>query len=169
MKRFSVALALLLTVSATAQDKALAPTPPMGWNSWDAYGPTVNEAQFRANTVVLAAQLKEFGWEYVVIDEGWYLQNPENMSMPQALHYTVNLRGQYEPAPNRFPSSATGRGFKPLSDAVHDDGLRFGIHMLRGIPKKLSSPTHTSAPRTIAPAWRQTPPTPAPGTRTTSA
>ncbi len=122
--------------SAGAEDKALAPTPPMGWNSWDAYGLTVNESQFRANMVVLAAQLKEFGWQYVVVDEGWYLQNPENASMPQALRYTINLRGQYEPAPNRFPSSASGGGFKPISDAVHDDGLKFGLHIIRGIPKK---------------------------------
>jgi alpha-galactosidase len=136
MKRFIAALGLLLTVSVGAQDKTLAPTPPMGWNSWDAYGTTINEAQFRANTEVLAAQLKEFGWQYVVIDEGWYLHNPENISMPQALHYTINLRGQYEPAPNRFPSSASGGGFKPLSDVVHGDGLRFGIHIIRGIPKK---------------------------------
>jgi alpha-galactosidase len=148
MNRFSAALAILLTIPATAQDKTLAPTPPMGWNSWDAYGPTINESEFRANMVVLAAQLKEFGWQYVVIDEGWYLQNPENISMPQALRYTINLRGQYEPAPNRFPSSATGSGFKPLSDAVHDDGLRFGIHILRGIPKKtVFANTHIGSTR----------------------
>jgi hypothetical protein len=136
MQRFHVVLAFLLMVSpVSAQDKALAPTPPMGWNSWDAYGPTVNESQFRANMVVLAAQLKEFGWQYVVIDEGWYLQNPENVSMPETLRYTLNPRGQYEPAPNRFPSAASS-GFKPLSDAAHQDGLKFGIHILRGIPKK---------------------------------
>jgi alpha-galactosidase len=138
MKRLCAAITFLLMVSSVvAEDnKALAPTPPMGWNSWDSYGLTINEAQFRANMVVLAAQLKEFGWQYVVIDEGWYLQNPENASMPEALRYTVNLRGQYEPATNRFPSSANGGGFKPLSDAVHDNGLKFGIHIIRGIPKK---------------------------------
>jgi alpha-galactosidase len=137
MNRFCAALALsLIFSSAQAQDKTLAPTPPMGWNSWDSYGLTVNEAQFRANMVVLAAQLKEFGWQYVVVDEGWYLENPENASMPEALRYTINLRGQYEPAANRFPTSAFGSGFKPLSDAVHKDGLKFGIHIIRGIPKK---------------------------------
>ncbi len=67
-------------------------------------------AQFRANMMVMAAQLKEFGWQYVVIDEGWYLQNPEIASMPEKLRYTVNARGQYEPAVNRFPSSKTGPG-----------------------------------------------------------
>ena len=138
MKRFFATLALtLVVVSGGAEDsKTLAPTPPMGWNSWDAYGLTVTEAQFRANMTVLAAQLKEFGWQYVVVDEGWYLQNPENASVPEALRYTVNLRGQYEPAANRFPSSVNGGGFKPLSDAAHDEGLKFGIHIIRGISKK---------------------------------
>src|SRR5205823_2935871 len=128
MRRFCAAAVLLLTVSRIgAQDKALAPTPPMGWNSWDSYGLTVNEAQFRANMVVMAAQLKEFGWQYVVVDEGWYLENPENASIPQALRYTINSQGQYEPAPNRLATSEFGCGFDPLSDAVHKNGLKFGI------------------------------------------
>src|ERR1700733_7504055 len=112
------AAVLLACFRIDAQDKVLAPTPPMGWNSWDSYGLTVNEAQFRANMVVMAAQLKEFGWQYVVVDEGWYLENPENVAMPETLRYILNARGQYEPAPNRFPSAASS-GFKPLSDAVH--------------------------------------------------
>src|SRR6202045_4136344 len=87
MKRLCAAAAVLLVtvLRIGAEDKALAPTPPMGWNSWDSYGLTVNEAQFRANMVVMAAQLKEFGWQYVVVDEGWYLENPENAPLPQAL------------------------------------------------------------------------------------
>jgi alpha-galactosidase len=129
------AVMLLATFAAGAEDK-LAPTPPMGWNSWDSYGLTINESQFRANMLVMAAQLKEFGWQYVVVDEGWYLENPEIASMPEKLRYTVNAKGQYEPALNRFPSSKDGAGFKPLSDAVHQDGLKFGIHIIRGIPKQ---------------------------------
>jgi alpha-galactosidase len=129
-------LVLAMSVGAVAQEKVLAPTPPMGWNSWDSYGLTVTEEQFRQNMVVLAAQLKEFGWQYVVVDEGWYLQNPEDAKDSETLKYTVNVRGQYEPALNRFPSSKGGLGFKPLSDAVHKDGLKFGIHIIRGIPKQ---------------------------------
>ena len=53
----------------------------------------------------LAAQLKEFGWQYVVVDEGWYLENPEDAKAPETLRYTMNKQGQYEPAPNRFPSA----------------------------------------------------------------
>jgi alpha-galactosidase len=120
----------------TALPSSLASTPPMGWNSWDSYGLTVNEEQFRQNMVVLAAQLKEFGWQYVVVDEGWYLQNPENASKPETLLYTTNANGQYEPAPNRFPSAKGGAGFKPLADAAHSDGLKFGIQIIRGIPRK---------------------------------
>ncbi len=136
LRRFcGAALMLLAMLPVRAEDK-LAPTPPMGWNSWDSFGLTINETQFRANMVVMAAQLKEFGWRYVVIDEGWYLENPELASMPEKLRYSVNAWGQYEPAVNRFPSSKAGTGFKPLSDAVHGNGLKFGIHIIRGIPKQ---------------------------------
>jgi alpha-galactosidase len=143
-------LGLLLVSSVAAQYKAsqkkatatptppsgLASAPPMGWNSWDSYGLTINEEQFRQNMVVLDAQLKEFGWQYVVVDEGWYLQNPESASKPETLRYTINSHGQYEPASGRFPSSRDGAGFKPLADAAHQDNLKFGIHILRGIPKQ---------------------------------
>jgi alpha-galactosidase len=71
-----------------------------------------------------------------VVDEGWYLQNPESAAKPETLVYTVDAQGQYSPALNRFPSAANGVGFKPLSDAMHAKGLKFGIHVIRGIPKK---------------------------------
>jgi alpha-galactosidase len=133
----AAALSLSMMVLPVAgEDRGLAPTPPMGWNSWDSYGLTVNEGQFRANMEVLAAQLKEFGWQYVVVDEGWYLENPETADVPANLRYTFNAKGQYEPAVNRFPSAKGEAGFKTLSDAAHTDGLKFGIHIIRGIPKK---------------------------------
>ena len=47
----------------------------MGWNSWDAYGLTINEADYRANTQVLAS-IRQYGWQYSVIDEGWYMHDP---------------------------------------------------------------------------------------------
>ena len=135
----SIALSLIslgFVSPAGAQNGVLAPTPPMGWNSWDSYGLTINEAQFRANADVVAKKLKTFGWQYVVVDEGWYLRNPESAKKPETLEYTVNSQGQYEPATNRFPSAKNGAGFKPLSDAVHAQGLKFGIHIIRGIPKR---------------------------------
>jgi hypothetical protein len=70
MKRVgAVLIAVSLVATVDAQEKVLAPTPPMGWNSWDSYGLTVTEAQFRANADVVAAKLKAFGWQYVVVDE----------------------------------------------------------------------------------------------------
>src|SRR6202789_1106305 len=136
MRRWIAGVVLLFAAGWAGAEEKLAATPPMGWNSWDAYGLTINETQFRSNMVVMAAQLKEFGWQYVVIDEGWYLENPELASMPEKLRYTVNARGQYEPAVNRFPSARPGGGFKPLSDAGHENGLKLGVHIIRGIPKQ---------------------------------
>jgi alpha-galactosidase len=137
MKRIAgVVIGVGLVASVGAQEKVLAPQPPMGWNSWDSYGLTVTEAQFRANADVVAARLKAFGWQYVVVDEGWYLENPASASKPETLVYTVNAQGQYAPALNRFPSAAGDVGFKALSDTVHAKGLKFGIHIIRGIPKK---------------------------------
>lgn len=137
MKMWRLCGALIFLFATVALDaQTIAPTPPMGWNSWDSYGLTITEDDFRANMIVLSAQLKEFGWQYVVVDEGWYLSNPEEAANPETLQYTVNAHGQYEPAVNRFPSSAKGLGFKPLADSVHQHGLKFGIHIIRGIPKQ---------------------------------
>src|SRR5580693_9034541 len=76
MRVFLAAVFVLVIALATKLPaQSLALSPPLGWNSWDAYGLTIDEADFRANTTVLAG-LREFGWEYAVIDEGWYMQNP---------------------------------------------------------------------------------------------
>jgi len=112
----------------------LAPTPPMGWNSWDSYGRTISEAQFKANARWMAKHLKRFGWQYVVIDEGWYLPNPE--SNPPDYKFTLSADGRFMPAPFRFPSAANNAGFMPLADYTHSLGLKFGIHILRGIPRQ---------------------------------
>lgn len=114
----------------------LAATPPMGWNSWDSYGLTITEEQFKANVEWFNQHLKPYGWQYVVIDEGWYLQHPENAATKGADQgYTLDANGRYLPAPNRFPSSGNA-GLKPIGDYVHSLGLKFGIHIIRGIPKE---------------------------------
>lgn len=131
-------LVLLLIVAAALRVTAEtpAPTPPMGWNSWDAYGLSLTEDDLRANMIVLDAQLKDFGWHYIVVGPGWYITNPEDAATPENLQYFVNARGQYEPAPGRFPSSANGVGFRAIADDVHQHGLKFGITIMRGIPKQ---------------------------------
>jgi hypothetical protein len=105
----------------------------MGWNSWDAFGFTIDEAAFRANAGELAG-LRSYGWSYVVIDEGWYMGNPYGGKLHER-QYFLDPNGRLVPAPGRFPSSADGQGFKPLADWVHAQGLKFGLHIVRGIPK----------------------------------
>jgi alpha-galactosidase len=123
-------------VAADGNNKMLAQTPPMGWNSWDGYGTTVNEEQVRANAKWFAEHLKPYGWEYIVVDMEWYVTNPTAEGNSKSSLYTLDANGRYMPAVNRFPSAADGKGFKPLADYVHSLGLKFGIHILRGIPKK---------------------------------
>jgi hypothetical protein len=113
--------------------QTVAPTPPMGWNSWDAYGLTIDEADFKANATVLAG-IERFGWQYAVIDEGWYMANPFGHTLDEK-KYLWDQNGLLIPVADRFPSSADGQGFKPLADWVHAQGLKFGIHIVRGIPR----------------------------------
>ena len=106
----------------------------MGWNSWDAYGLTIDEADFRANVSVLK-ELREYGWQYAVIDEGWYMENPSGSNLVER-KYLWDVNGILIPVESRFPSASNGAGFKPLADWVHAQGLKFGIHIVRGIPKQ---------------------------------
>jgi alpha-galactosidase len=112
--------------------KQWAPTPPMGWNSWDCYGPTVTEAEVKANADYMAEHLEKYGWEYIVVDIRWFVENDKaggyNQTDPR---YVMDEYGRYLPAANRFPS-----GFKALADYIHAKGLKFGIHIMRGIPKE---------------------------------
>ncbi|GGF01475.1 NPCBM/NEW2 domain-containing protein [Hymenobacter cavernae] len=112
-----------------------AATPPMGWNSWDCYGPTVVEKEVKANADYMASKLKAYGWDYVVVDIRWYVGNDTahgyNEKNPE---YNIDQYGRFTPAPNRFPSAAGGKGFKPLADYMHSKGLKFGIHIMRGVP-----------------------------------
>ena len=128
-------LAVLISAAASNHAQTLAPTPPMGWNSWDAYGLTIDEADYKANVTVLAG-LQRYGWKYAVIDEGWYMANPFGHTLEER-KYLWNGNGILIPVASRFPSSANGEGFKPLADWVHAQGLKFGIHIVRGIPRQV--------------------------------
>lgn len=133
LHRLSAALLFTALALPALRAATLAPTPPMGWNSWDAYGFTINEKDFKANVQVLRG-LKPYGWNYAVIDEGWYFKDP--LASPNARVYNLDADGRLIPDPARYPSAAAGGGFKPLADWVHAQGLKFGIHILRGIPKE---------------------------------
>ena len=114
----------------------LALTPPLGWNSYDNFGDAVTEAETLANAKWLKQHLQPFGWDTVVVDFRWYdsladgirVQNPEGV--------TIDEFGRCIPPTNRFPSAVNGAGFKPLANKLHAMGLKFGIHIMRGIPRR---------------------------------
>ena len=100
-------------------------TPAMGWNSYDSFGSSVNESEFLAAATALKAQLQPYGWNTAVIDFLWF--DPED---------DIDSNGRWLPSPSKWPSSAGGQGLKPVADKVHAMGLSFGIHIMRGIPRK---------------------------------
>jgi alpha-galactosidase len=121
----ALALLLLLPVAAHAQGdpqhmppsldparhpNGLAPTPPMGWNSWNKFGCNVDERTVRAVTdAIVASGMKDAGYHYVVIDDCWHgLRNADGFITWDA---------------QKFPS-----GIKALADYVHSKGLKFGIY-----------------------------------------
>ena len=144
-----IALTLLCGLSgASAQDdiatfRTWAMTPPMGWNSWDCYFSSVTEKEVMQNAQYLVDNdLVRHGWEYVVIDIRWYCNHPSlgggwyNQQGTQ--EYVLDEYGRYLPSPTRFPScmvDGKNQGFKALADKLHAMGLKFGIHLMRGVPK----------------------------------
>lgn len=112
---------------------------PMGWNSYDYYDTTVNESQLKANAAFMASHMKDCGWEYIVADIQWYAKHAG--SMREKYQYIpfgdveIDGYGRLLPDPERFPSSANGKGFGPLAAYIHSLGLKFGIHIMRGIPR----------------------------------
>jgi alpha-galactosidase len=136
INRIFLAMLLAGCVEPSSAQLPLAPSPPMGWNSWDSFGTTVTEAEVRANADYMASKLKKHGWQYIVVDIQWSEQHPKTHGYRPDAELAMDANGRLIPAPNRFPSSANGKGFKPLADYVHSKGLKFGIHIMRGIPRK---------------------------------
>ncbi len=114
---------------------AWALTPPLGWNSWDSFGQAVTEAEVKANADFMAARLAKLGWRYVVVDIEWSEPQRLGPDYPVRSKSEIDAYGRFVPSVERFPSAAGGRGFKPLADYVHRKGLKFGVHIVRGIPR----------------------------------
>jgi hypothetical protein len=139
--------ALLLATGATAAAPAiaqagraprsapLASSPPMGWNSWNSFATTINEAQAIETATIMAAKLKPAGYDIFTIDIQWYEPSASGYDYVAKPMPAMDGNGRLLPAPNRFPSSADGRGFAPIAAQVHRLGLKFGIHLMRGIPR----------------------------------
>jgi alpha-galactosidase len=139
MKRACPVLLVLILSTATvwsAAKESVAATPPMGWNSWDCYGTTVTESEVKANAGYMAQHLKSHGWQYIVVDIQWSDPNAQAHGYRPDAGLAMDEYGRLIPAANRFPSSGNGLGFKPLADYVHHLGLKFGIHIMRGIPRR---------------------------------
>jgi hypothetical protein len=137
--------------SPKIQDGAMfqswAKRPPMGWNSYDCFGAAVYESDVKANTDYMAENLKESGWEYIVVDYCWSYPHPPNNGQENPPQFKLpngglipwlemDNYGRLLPDPRKFPSCTGDRGFKPLADYVHGKGLKFGIHVMRGIPRQ---------------------------------
>lgn len=111
-------------------------TAPMGWNSWDCYGAAVTEDIVRKNAEFMARNLKEYGWEYITVDIQWSEPSATTNEYKPFTELNMDEYSRLIPAENRFPSAAGGKGFKPLADYIHSLGLKFGIHIMRGIPRQ---------------------------------
>jgi hypothetical protein len=140
-------LVCFISFSNSSYAQTVAATPPMGWNSYNCYGSAVHEDEVEANADYLAKNLKQYGWQYVVVDFLWSYDNPpgSNIGNPfqQRLQdgsyipwLTMDQYGRLLPQPTKFPSAFGGKGFLPLSDYIHSLGLKFGIHVMRGIPRQ---------------------------------
>ena len=146
-----VLIALLFGTATNAQTKNFklwAESPPMGWNSYNCYGAAVQESEVKANADYMAEKLKHLGWEYVVIDYCWSYPHPPNSTQNNPPQFRLKVDdasvpwlamdewGRLLPDPRKFPSSKMSGNYNELADYVHSLGLKFGIHVMRGIPRQ---------------------------------
>jgi alpha-galactosidase len=143
MKKYVLIPLLLLTIGkAEAQTSRMLPyhkwavTPPLGWNSWDIFGTTVTEQQIKEQADAMAKYLLPSGYKYLTVDIQWYEPESKSHSYNPNSILTMDEYGRLTPGLKKFPSAADGKGFKPLADYVHSKGLKFGIHIMRGIPRQ---------------------------------
>jgi len=116
----------------------IAKKPPMGWNSYNCFGGNVTETEVKANADYMAEKLKQFGWEYIVVDFLWYcddINSAEKMANRRP-HQYIDEFGRLIPSVKLHPSSEGGKGLKPLGGYIHSKGLKFGLHIMRGIPRQ---------------------------------
>jgi len=113
----------------------LAPTPPMGWNSWNSFATTITEAQALETANIMAEKLLPFGYDVFTIDIQWYEPGASSYEYSTTPKTTMDEWGRVIPALNRFPSAVGGVGFAEIGRKVHALGLKFGIHIMRGIPR----------------------------------
>ena len=145
--KYLLLVCCIWSANVYAQNNPVASTPPMGWNSYNCFGSAVHENEVKANADYMAKNLKQHGWQYVVVDFLWSYDNPPGSHIGNPYQknlwdgsfvpwLTMDKWGRLFPQPTKFPSAFGAHGFKPLSDYVHRLGLKFGIHVMRGIPRQ---------------------------------
>lgn len=117
----------ILSHQLTSAQTINSPKPLLGWNSWDCYGKYPTEKAILANLDAFEKKLKPFGYNYFVIDAGWDIDKDASGKVTQL---TIDKFCRYIPAKSAFPN-----GIKYIADKVHGKGLKFGIHIMRGIPR----------------------------------
>ncbi len=162
---FAAMLFTLSPMQAQTEDMATfrtwAQTPPMGWNSWDCYYSSVTENEVLQNAQYLVDHdLVKHGWEYVVVDIRWYCNHPSlgggNYNQNGTQGYVLDEYGRYLPSPTRFPSAmnnGVNEGFKALADKLHSMGLKFGIHIMRGVPTSVVGSSKYKLKGSESTAW----------------
>ncbi|MFD1124725.1 alpha-galactosidase [Lentilactobacillus raoultii] len=116
--------------------RQFAEVPPKGWNSWDGYGASVREDEVKRNADYMSQHLKQFGWQYITVDIQWYEPTADSSKYHNFAPLVMDEYSRLVPDAKRFPSAGNGNGFKPLADYIHKLGLKFGIHIMRGIPRQ---------------------------------
>ena len=135
-----LAVMILLLVESVLAQPNLSPRPPMGWNSWDAYGTTVTEVEVKANADYMAKNLSKFGWSYVVVDIQWYEPNAKAGGYRENAELVLDEYGRLLPAVNRFPSTANGKRFQ-TAGGLHP---QFGFEIRNSHHARHSTPSGAS-------------------------
>ena len=109
--------------------------PPSGWNSFDCYMGSINEEQALANLEVFLRKLKPAGYEYFCLDAAWYADGDQELNedlrkVGQNRRMHMDEFGRYVPSPVNFP-----HGIRPIADRCHENGIKFGVHVMRGMPR----------------------------------
>ena len=121
---------------ANAQSYCQTESPFLGWNSYDCYGSHINEKYTNENLDAFIQKLKPFGYEYFVLDAGWYrhfdLKRGEEWPTDgDKAHLNIDEFGRFLPSDVLFPG-----GFQTIIDKAHKHHIKFGLHMMRGIPRE---------------------------------
>ncbi|OVA20827.1 Glycoside hydrolase [Macleaya cordata] len=107
--------------------------PPRGWNSYDSFSWIISEEEFLQNAKIVSQQLRTHGYQYVVVDYLWYRMKVKGAYTNSLGFDVIDEWGRVIPDPQRWPSSRGGKGFTEVAKKVHAMGLKFGIHVMRGI------------------------------------